>query len=232
VTFLGINGLTIGVIVFLLICLIQGYAKGFVISVLGLALLVVSLFLAHITAPLVTQALVQKDQIRVLFENKADQEMDVREEKNKADQADVIANLPLPEALKNAIQEKNTKESYQDLGVDGFKNYVLYRIASFILGAVVYIVLLLTFLLISFLITRALNLMTKLAGLNGVNKIAGAIVGVLFGFLVLWAACIALTMFASKPWAQEAFARIEESEILSKIYNNNYLLRAITELGK
>ena len=224
----GINVLTIAVIVFLVFCALRGYQKGFLVTVLGIAALIVSLAAAHVAAPVVTEILLNDERVMERITEKVERDVDVEDTTNKAEQAESIAALPIPEALKQAILNDNSKSTYADLGLAGFRDYVIYRIARMVLQALVFVVLFLVFRLLTWLIIRVLDLVSKLPLLNELNKAAGLFSGVMRGFLIVWVLCIVLTVFAGTSWAGAVFAQIEESVILSKIYTHNLLLKAIT----
>ncbi|MBQ4473058.1 MAG: CvpA family protein [Lachnospiraceae bacterium] len=226
----GFNILTIAVLAFLVFTAIRGYRKGFLVTVLGITALVISLLAAHIGAPIVTQMLLKDEKIVERVMEKVDRDVDVKDSTDKADQADQIAALPLPESLKQAILNDNSKSTYSDLGLEGFKEYVVYRIAGMILHALAFVGIFLIFRVATWLIIRTLDLISRLPVLHELNRAAGLLAGVMRGFLVIWVLCIVLTIFAGSSWAGAVFSQIEESVILNKIYNNNLLLYAITKL--
>lgn len=77
-----------------------------------------------------------------------------------------------------------------------------------------------------------MDLFSRIPVLNGLNKIGGFIFGLFNGAVYLWIACIIITIFAGTGWGQEIFAQINDSVILSYIYNNNYLLSFLANMGK
>ena len=77
-----------------------------------------------------------------------------------------------------------------------------------------------------------LDMMSRIPVVNGLNKIGGFIFGLLNGVVYLWIACIIITIFSATAWGQYIFAQINDSVILSFIYNNNYLLELLANMGK
>jgi len=78
----------------------------------------------------------------------------------------------------------------------------------------------------------ALDLISKLPLLNGVNKTAGLLAGLLHGLVIVWVFFLIITVFGGTKIGQQALEMIGESEILSFIYNNNLLLKFITSATK
>ena len=226
----NLNWLTIAVLIFMIFFAVRGPKRGFLLTLFGVVSLVVALLGSHLISPVITNWVLESEKVVAFYTDKVEEDVDLENETAKEEQAASVAELSLPEALKNAILQDNSKSAYSELGVENFKNYVIYRIAAMMIRAVVYVVTFVILFVAVALIIRAMDLIAKLPVLKGANQAAGLLLGVAEGFLLLWIGCIVLTMFASKEWAGKAFEMIEQSVILSKIYNNNLLLTAITIL--
>ena len=226
----GINVLTIVVIAFLVFCAWRGYKKGFLMTVVGIVSVIVSLFAANLFTPAVTDLVMHNERVLEKLSLHVEENLEMEDSTDKAKQAELIEALPLPESLKQSVLNENSKTTYAEVGVDSFRDYVVYRVAGFVLKAIVFLVLFVIFRLLTLWIGHALDLVSRLPGLNELNRTAGLLAGALRGFLLLWVLCLVLTVFAATPTAGQIFAQIEESVILSKIYNNNLLLRAVTEI--
>ena len=70
----------------------------------------------------------------------------------------------------------------------------------------------------------------KLPVLKEINQVAGGVVGLVQGLLIFWIFCTVLAMFSNFEWAQALYKMINESAILSVLYDTNILLRIITNL--
>ena len=89
--------------------------------------------------------------------------------------------------------------------------------------------ILLTFLLIQLLV-RWLDLLARLPIISGLNKIAGALLGLAHGLLLLWVACLLLDLFSATPLGSALMEQVEESSWLTFLYQYNllgFLLRGI-----
>ena len=83
-----------------------------------------------------------------------------------------------------------------------------------------------------YIISKTLDIISKLPLINGLNKTAGLFVGFIHGIVMVWVGCIILTALSSTKFGESLFILINESPILSSIYNNNLLLTFITNLGE
>ena len=77
-----------------------------------------------------------------------------------------------------------------------------------------------------------MDLISKLPILHGMNALGGVACGLIHGLIILWILCIVITMFAWTEYGQWTLAQINESSLLSLLYNNNYLISALTNMGK
>ena len=68
--------------------------------------------------------------------------------------------------------------------------------------------------------------------LHGLNKLGGFLFGVLNGLMTIWFFFIIITAFGGTSWGMEVFRQINDSIFLSFLYNNNYLMAIIVNIGK
>jgi len=148
------------------------------------------------------------------------------------DQVNFINKLPLPAIMKHTLIENNTKDVYTAMAVDNFKDYISNSVARIIINAVVFLVIVLFITIGLALLCETMDIISKLPLINGLNKTAGLLAGLLHGIVVVWIGCIFLTILSSTQWGKSIFELINSSAFLSTIYNNNLLLKFIMNLGK
>ena len=73
------------------------------------------------------------------------------------------------------------------------------------------------------LVIRWLNLLSRLPIICGLNQMAGGIVGLAEGFLLLWLAGFILSFFTETPMGQMLEAQVNSSIWLSLIYRYNLM---------
>ena len=65
--------------------------------------------------------------------------------------------------------------------------------------------------------------------MGGMNRLAGGILGIGTGLVVVWILFVILTLIYDTEIGTLCFAHIAESEFLTKLYNNNILMNYITK---
>lgn len=218
------NWLFFAVAAFLVGMTLYGHHKGFLRLVVSMAAMIITLIVVNITLPHVTDYVKNSTPLydsigNGIMENLQDYLQGVSQ--MPAEERTMIENLPIPETLKKSLLENNNGEIYQALGVDSFADYIRDYLTNMIVNAMCFV---LTFLAVYILLTilvHAMNIITKLPIIHGINKMAGAVLGLLEGLVFVWLLCLVLTAFSGKEWAAPIFAQIENSQFLSFLYGHN-----------
>ena len=131
--------------------------------------------------------------------------------------------MKLPQSVKDILLENNNSEFYHILGVDQFAEYISTYLADMLINAVCgFVIFLLAYILIRILI-RWLDLIARLPILCGLNQIAGALLGLAQGLLILWIAGALLNCFAATAAGQILEQQVNGSAWLSFLYQYNPL---------
>ncbi|MBO5461118.1 MAG: CvpA family protein [Ruminococcus sp.] len=159
----------------------------------------------------------------------ADEIMTLIGDVSKEEQIAQIENSAIPEFLKELLIENNNSIIYNELGVEYFPQYV----ASYITRLAVNIVSFLLTFIFAIIIVRALSAAIDILGdfpvIGAVNHAGGAILGILVAVLVVWLGFLLLTLMYSTEIGQTCFAMIEESKLLTYLYENNILLNKLLQ---
>lgn len=231
------NWLVIVVAAILVTFAFIGRKVGFIKTVFSIFSIIIALFLTSTISPYVSKSLRGNEKVYEYINEKVEKVVKLKvKEKEKvslSEQNKAIDKLSLPDSIKKKLLEnKNNDEVYKALKVDNFKEYVNGYITTLVINAIAFIVTYLVVMVILFIICAALNIISKLPLINGLNKTAGLLVGLFEGLLVVWLLCIVLTAFSSTTGGQELFKLIKESQFLSSLYNNNLILKCITNMAK
>lgn len=241
------NWLTVLVLGIIIYFAFRGRRVGFIKNIFSICSIVLAIIIASSVSPSVSKALRSNEKFYNFVNEKVDgfvvfnsDKEEEQEENNKEEdkisvgqQMKEISNLPIPEVFKNKLAEnKNNLEVYKALKVKNFHDYVTGYISMLIINAIAFLLSYLIAMVIVRIICQALNIISKLPVINGLNKTAGLLVGVFQGLLVVWILCIVLTIFSSTNAAQDLYTLIEESQILSGLYNNNLLLQGVMNMAK
>lgn len=229
------NIVLIVAVIILIVSALAGFGRGLVKSVFSTFALIVAIVLAVQVMPYGTKLLRTtplytsiNDSIQASLEDQFQVAAQGAGEQMEAiDQMD-----NLPDFLKDILKSNNNAEVYEALGIDQFSEYISSYITCLILNAISLIVCFLVIYIILRIIGCMLDMLSRIPVINGLNKIGGFIFGLFNGAIYLWLACIIVTIFSTTQWGQYIFQQINDSVILSFIYNNNYLLELMANMGK
>lgn len=227
------NWLLIVVLGILFINTLIGFKAGFIKTVFSLCSMIVAVVLTLWINPYVNNFMRGNDKIYQGIQEKVEKILPLTEkELTTSDQVSEIEGLSLPQSIKDSLIENNNAEVYKALAINNFKDYVSNYLTGMIINAMSFIITFVVILIILWIICFALNIVSKLPILNGINKTAGLVAGLLHGLVVVWLFFILVTVFSSSELGQKAMNMIGDSQVLSFIYNNNLILRFITSITK
>lgn len=225
------NIITIIVLIILILCTLAGMKAGLVKTVFSMFSFIAALILTVCLSPLVSNVLQKNEKVTDYFNNKVEAALDLENVTVKAvDQISFIEDLPLPDSIKNSLLEHNTLDIYEKLNVNSFTEYITHVITNMIINSTAFIGTFLVLIIILQILCFVLNIVSKLPVLNSVNKAGGLIAGLLHGLIIIWILCIFITASGSTSFGRSALASINESDILSYIYDNNLIAKYITVL--
>ena len=134
-----------------------------------------------------------------------------------------IEKMKLPQSVKNVLLENNNSEFYKLLGVDRFEEYISTCLADMLINTVGSVLVFAVSYVAIHLVIRWLDLLSRLPILCGLNQMAGGVVGLAEGFLILWIAGFVLSFFTETPVGQMLEEQINKSIWLSLIYRYNLM---------
>lgn len=227
------NWLLIIVAALLIVNALIGMKVGLIKMVFSLCSMIVALILTMWISPMVNDFMRGNEKFSEGIASRVEKILPYDEEKaNASEEVSYIESLPLPQSLKDSLLENNNKEVYKALSVDGFKGYVNHYLAGVIINALAFTITFFVILIILWVISLALGIISKLPILKQINKTAGLIAGLVHGLVVVWLFFIVLTVFQSTEIGQKAMEMIGENQFLSIIYNNNFILKFVTSATK
>lgn len=139
-------------------------------------------------------------------------------------QGQAIEEADMPQIFKNLLQKNNNSDTYAELGVKSFAEYVGKYLSNLIIYLVSYIV---TFLLVT-LILRAiifsLDIVADLPVLGFVNRLAGGVIGLLCAAIVIWILFIIITLLYTTEAGKALYDTIQAEPYLKALYDFNPIL--------
>lgn len=221
--------LGIAVAAFILLSCAIGYYKGFVKEAVSLMFMVLAIIVVWTINPYVSGFLKEstpvysmiKEQCRETISEQLNSEGNIGEEM----QAGIIESLPLPDSLKEGMEANNTSEVYRLLAVDTFSDYIADYLAVMITNGIGFMLSYLIAVIGIRIVTNVLDLMARLPVLNGVNRIAGIVVGGVRGLLIVWIALLILTIFYNTDIGKQGLAMVENDFFLKILYDKNIFIQ-------
>ena len=228
------NWLLIGILIFMLICTINGYRKGFIRLAVSFVFVIITIALVRMVTPYLGIFLEQhtpvystiKENCMEIFREDAG---DYDQEK-KTDQVKAIESSRLPEKFKKSLMENNNAEIYSILEVTGFDEYIGTYVAKTLTNIIAFVLAFIIIYLALKLILFSLDLIARLPVLHGINKTAGLLLGLAESLVFIWVFFLAITIFFTGKTGENLMGMVNDSLFLRFLYSNNYLLKIISAI--
>ena len=208
----------IGVIGFLALSAFIGYKKGMVKIVLSMVAMVIAYALAAALTIPASMALKSATPVYDTIEESVGKMV----KESKVDSTS-IEKLNLPAQIEEKIME-----GANDVAT-GFNEYLVKTISNLILKALTFFILMIVIYIILSIVIKVLDFVAKLPLINSINKSGGLVIGLAKGLIYVWIACLVITAFSDKAWAQEAFRQINDNKLLTMIYEYNPIIFLVTK---
>ena len=168
-----------------------GRKKGFVKIVFSMISLILAMILTLVFSPTVTDMLRDNENIYGSITEKVENIIYSNEEEvESSDEDSFIVGLILPSSIKEKLIEN------KDKGINNIKAYVTEYMTEIVLKGIGFIVTFLLLLIAIWILSIALNIISKLPVLNQINKTTGLIAGLIHGLVLVWILFIFITAFA------------------------------------
>ena len=219
------NWLLIIVLGIIILNALIGRKVGFVKMVFSLFSFIIALMLTVWISPSVNKILKNNENFYEKASQKVEEMLFVEQEQT-TDENDLIEGLPLPKSIKESLQENKAKQEAN------IKAYIISQVTDIAINALAFILTFVLAFVALWVVSIALNLISKLPILNSLNKLTGFAVGGLQGVVIVWILFIVITIFSGTRLGGTASAQIEESTILSFLYSKNFLLNIVLDVTK
>lgn len=217
------NWLSIGVIAGFIVFLIHGYRKGFIRMAYSLVAIMLSIALVSIITPYVKEALLNNTTLYEKLTDKCTEALEKRESKEAEESNGIMKSGDKKPLLPSAV-DTISNSLIKDKLVHKAKQAAGASIAMWILCVISYVGSMIAVWVIMNFIEGALDLVSRLPVIHGMNQLMGTVTGAIEGLLVFWLLCIILTAFCLEEFCRPIFEMIQESQILSFLYENNGII--------
>ncbi|MCD8023877.1 MAG: CvpA family protein, partial [Lachnospiraceae bacterium] len=142
-------------------------------------------------------------------------------------QTEINDSLPIPEVIKNLLIRNNNEDGYESLNVSTFQDYIIEYLATLILNVVSFLVAVILVHVCLHLVIMLLNVLAHFPVIGIVNRLAGAGLGVVEALFALWLFFLLLTVLQATEAGAGLLAMVEESSLLTWLYESNLFLRIV-----
>ena len=217
------------VAVFLIYHVIDGLRRGFIKKAVSAVSLIVTLVLVTYLTPQITTFIQDHTHLQENLAKKCSELLlnSEYDEALKTDQVMIIEDLELPENIKEMLLENNHTESYDLLEVSGFHEYVGAYLAKLIINALAYLLSFVIVWTVLRVIIMALDVVTMLPLLHGLNQLAGGVLGLVYGVVLVWIAFLLVTILCNGDLGRAFFGLISENPFLLFLYNQNVIMKIV-----
>lgn len=226
--------LGIVVLAFMAFACYIGYRRGFIKEVVSMFFLLLTVGIVWMINPYINQFVKENTPIYSLIQESCRELINTEtEEKQVIDdngQKELIENLSLPEFLKKELEENNTAAIYKYLSVTTFTDYVAEYLACTVVNGIAFVISLAFATILVRIATYALDIIAKLPIINGANKAAGAVLGLVKCLLFVWIAFLILTILCNTEIGKTGLDLIEKDRLLSWIYDNNIFVKVFLNI--
>lgn len=164
---------------------------------------------------------------------KKDKKKTLKNEKKevRADEFYIPANLIGDNKAVEDIVSDILKNEHFTKAKEDIQKEVNHRVAIYLTGIVINSgsFILVYFLLSTglYILSRVLNIISKLPVLNELNRVGGGVAGLLKGLIIVWLIFAVMIVFIDKPLVQEGMNQIEDNAFLTVLYETNIIAKVI-----
>lgn len=230
-------------LVFVAVCMMLGAKKGFVKTAVSMVFMILVMVGTSWLNPYVGKFLREKTPVYTVIQKQCEEVVEGYIDKKVEDenpfgdetpqefssnyQEELLEEAPLPEAMRQYLLDNNNSDIYEILGVNAFADYIANYIAYGITNGIAYLLSFALAIIIIKVILYALNILTALPGVGLINTLGGLILGCVQGILWIWVFFVIITVLCNTWIGKELLGAIEDSAILSYLYDKNQLLKVI-----
>ncbi|MDO4340457.1 MAG: CvpA family protein [Eubacteriales bacterium] len=226
--------LGIAAAVFLALCCFTGYRRGFIKEIVSTFFVVLSIALVWVVNPYVNEFIRENTSV---YEKAQQGCMELVQDAalpaegiGHSEQQSVIEELPIPGFLKNGLEENNTAEVYGYLAVNTFAEYVSGYLALIVVNGLSFLISFLLSTVLIRMLTYAFDIIARLPVIKGVNKMAGALVGIIKGVFFIWVAFLILTVLCSTEVGKTGLELVAKDSFLNFLYEKDFLIEIFMDI--
>jgi len=215
------------------LCIAIGAWRGFVRTILGFVNFILAIFLTNMLYPHMGRFLRSIDGFFDALTATIRQTMGLDAfiyAETRAAETEIINALPLPAFFRDTLIENNNSIIHAAIGATGFVDYIAGFLAGIVINIISMVIVFIIVITGLFLLTKILNILTKLPIINTLNKLLGAAIGAIWGLLLTWLVLGVVVIYFSANSAIDIAEILEASVIAGPLNERNFALNFILRL--
>ncbi len=146
------------------------------------------------------------------------------------DQREIISELPLPDTIKNQMQQTIGGDGFDWLDAGEFMNSIVEFLSSLILDVVSFFLTLILVQIVLRIAIAILNAIAHFPVISLLNRLAGFALGLLEALFFLWLFFLLLMVLQATDVGASLLAMVEQSTVLNWLYQGNLFWRIFTAI--
>ena len=239
------NWLLIVVLLLIVFRVYRGYKKGAIHMILSFSALIISVLLTGFLGPVVSRQLCESEIVLGYVSDAVNESLGIEdamlETKNQiaravtgqkidqSQQQEAINKIGLPSSINDTIMSglHDTISNTGTITAHKFAVSISDELAKIIIRGITYVVIFLIAKIGLRIIIMLFGIIDKLPRVEDASQLAGAGIGAISGFIMVWVGFLFLLALSSTNFGIECYRCINESTFLTFLYNNNLLLKWI-----
>lgn len=225
------NNLLVIVGIIFLACVLIGVYRGLLKIVASLAVTIATIVLVLFLSPYVSRAIIEHTPLEKSVAKYCTSVMHIEDKETKEpsreEQIRTIEEANLPSVLQNLLLDNNNSEIYTSIGVEHFQEYISKFLAKKIADILAFIITFLVLTIVARVALYIFGIIGDLPVIGGANRLAGGVLGVATGLVIVWVMFAVVTLLYQTPFGVSCMQNITDSQILTFLYDNNLLMKWI-----
>ncbi|MDO4475499.1 MAG: CvpA family protein [Lachnospiraceae bacterium] len=222
---------------------IDGWRKGLFRKITGVLSFVLACILVPFALPYVTDYVKEQTPVydvivqqcektlteEIMKEMPAGTEAGAMTSLSQIEQTKLIRSLPLPEFMQNSLLSNNNRDGYRALEATGFTGYLVRYVANVILNILTFILTLMLVYVVVWIILKIAGIASRLPFINLLDRLGGLVLGGVQGLIAVWFLLLIVSMLSGTQIGLTVNELLSESTLIRPIYQNNVLMKLISD---
>ncbi len=210
-------------------CTIIGLKRGFIKTVFDLFGMLVAVILTVLLSPYVADAMRNNPSIYDALHSKIEEHVHINFNVTDNALSDYIDRLNLPDKVDEfLLKGGETVTDAANQSVAQLNAAIVNKLTDMAINCIAFIITFIILMVLIWIVSKVLNLISKLPVLNMLNKTLGAVAGLVEAYVILSVIGVIIMAASTTKWGIALGEQIAANPILSFIYKHNLILIGIT----